>query len=453
MYAPTAERSAINTDAYAASAGAWRIATAGTPWFDGMDVTDIHGTHGTTDGGNLDGQWLSESPNGHVTAQRTMGAILAGVPAYWILPTGTSEQDFSLAPGALTAAMLSALVVTLLFLAVRPRAGTPLALAGALVFALGTPTWAVSANGLWTHPITQLGIAGAAYASSRSRWWLAGAFLAIGMLGRPHVALIAAVLGLGVAWSRRSVRPALAIGVPALGALGALAVWSHLVHGYWSIGGAYQGAVDRAVQGADEMLGFNLSANYLGFLISPDRGFLVWTPLVVLFVPAVVRGWRALPPWSLWLVGGGFLYSFVQIRLNYFAGGAGFYGYRHGLELLTCLAPMLIFAAPKLGSIARRLVPVIAAVQIAAFTLGATVEGLFVPLEDVWHDNSFWLALRYNPGAVGAWLAFAVLLGAFVSLRYVPSPSPREASAADEEHAFGRLRETVKIRTDVTSHA
>jgi alpha-1,2-mannosyltransferase len=433
-YAATAEREAINTDAYAASAGAWRIATAGTPWFDGLDVEAIDGTHGVSSGGDMNGQWLSPSANGHVTAQRMAGPIIVGVPFYWLMADGTSESDFGLAPGAVAASATAAIAVLLIFLALRRHVPTPLAATGALVFALATPTWSVSANGLWTHPVTQLGIAGAAYASSRNRWWMAGVFLGIGMFGRPHIAVIAAILGLGVAWSRRDWRVAFAVALPTVASLGLLTAWNRGVHGVWSIGGAYGNAVERATGGVSEDLGFDQLTNYLGFLVSLDRGFLVWTPVVLLFVPAVVRARRSLPDWTLWLVLGGLAYTFFQMRLNYFAGGTGFYGYRHGLELLTCLIPCLTLSAPYLGRVARALVAPVTAVQLAAITLGAALEGAFVPLDDVWTDNSFWLALRHEPMLLGGWLAVCLIVGVLATLRYVPAATP----SPDQEDARGR---------------
>lgn len=433
VYAATTERQAVNTDAYAASAGAWRIATAGTPWFDGLDVTALDGTHGSNDGGNANGQWLAPSANGHVTAQRMPGPIIAGVPFYWMLADGTSEADFSLLPGGLAASLLSALAVMLLFLALRRRVPLALALGGALVFAFATPTWSTSANGLWTHPVTQLGIAGATYALSRDKWWLVGVFLGLGMLGRPHLALIAAIVGVGMAWSRRDWRVAVAVALPTIASLGLMATWNRAVHGLWSIGGAYSDAViGRAATGV-EQLGYNQVTNYLGFLVSLDRGFLVWSPVVLLFVPAMLRARRVIPDWSIWLALGGVIYTFFQLRLNYFAGGVGFHGYRHGLELLTCLVPVLVLSAPYLGPVARRLAPVAIAVQLAAFTIGATLEAYFVDLDDVWTDNSFWLALRYNPGVVGSWLTFAIVIGALVGLRYIPPPPTTEEPRAERD--------------------
>ena len=89
---------------------------------------------------------------------------------------------------------------------------------------------------LWTHPVTQLGLAGAAFAASRSRWWLAGAFLGVGMLGRPHLALVAAILGVGMAWSKRDFKPILQVAAPTVAALGVLLVWNRWMFGLWSVG-------------------------------------------------------------------------------------------------------------------------------------------------------------------------------------------------------------------------
>jgi hypothetical protein len=136
------------------------------------------------------------------------------------------------------------------------------------------------------------------------------------------------------------------------------------------------------------------------------------------------------------------LYTFVQIRMSPFHGGLGYHGYRLGLELLTCLVPALVFSAPHLGRVARHLVPIVVAVQFAAFTIGATLEAYFVDLDYVWTDNSFWLALRHNPTVVGGWLAIAVAIGALVSIRYIPRPSPSTDGPMPEHDAV-----------DASSHA
>jgi hypothetical protein len=425
VYLSTAERQGVNVDAYAASAAAWRLGTTGTPYFDGLALEKIHGTHLT----ERNGQWIGESPNGHVNAQRMLGPVVVGAPFYAVLSAGqTSEADFTLAPAALAASLLTALAVLLVYLTVERLWRPGPALFTALVFAFATPTWTISANGLWTHTLTQVGIAGAAYASSRSRWWLAGFFLAFAMLGRPHLAVVAAVLGVVVAWRGRDWTVLPRVGVPTGGSLAVIATWNRYVHGEWSIGGSYGDAVNRAAEGLGAELGRSQLLNYLGFLFSLNRGMLVWTPVLLLFVAAAVRRRREMPAWVWALALGGAVYTFFQLRLNHFSGGTFFYSYRHGLELLTSLVPLLALAAPGLGRVARALLPPLVALQFGALAVGAAEEGLFVPPEHEWFDNGLLVAVRMEPVLIGGWLGLCVAIGVLVSVRYMPYPSRARAS-------------------------
>jgi len=412
MFAGTAERHGVDVDAYAASAEAWRLATSGTPWLDGLDVKSLHGVHAPIELG----RWLEPSPNGHVVAHRMAGPVLAALPFYALLGSGPSTDLFSLGPGALAAAFWSALGTLFIYLALRRHASLGLAAAGALTYAFATPTWAVSANGVWTHTVTQPALAAVAWALSRDRWGLAGVACAVGMLGRPHVALIAAVVGVGISLHRRSAGPAVRIAIPTLGALLVLLMWNHWMFGVWSIAGSYENAADAATSSFSQGRWLSQLTNVAGFFVSPGRGLLVWTPALMLFLPALVRSWKSLPDWSRYLVVGGLLYSFFQMRLNGFSGGIGFYGYRHPLELVTCLVPALVFAAPQLGRWARLLMPVALSAQVAAVTIGAINEAYFIYLGHMWDDNGFWVALRYQPGVVGVWLALCLVVGVLVSV-------------------------------------
>jgi alpha-1,2-mannosyltransferase len=418
LYAGTAERHAVGNDAYASSVEAWRMTSAGTPWLDGLDVTSIKGVHSKIE----QGRWLLPAANGHVVAQRMAGTVLASVPFYWVLGSDdTRITSFSLTPASLAAATWTAFTVMLMFLALRRRAGVPLALAGALTFGFATPTWAVSANGTWTHTLTQFGIAGAAYALGRRSWWLAGLFLAVGMLARPHLAIIAAVVGLGMAWSRREWRPALGVGVPTALSLVVLSSWNHWMFGSWSLtGGGYGGKAGAAVEGFAGSSEADVSSsqllNYLGFFVSPGRGLFVWTPLLLLLLPALVRSWRSLPDWSRWLLVAGIAYSVVQLRIGYFGGGVSFYSYRYALELVTCAVPAFVLAAPRAGRVARWLAPPVIALQVAAISIGAINEAYFIKMERLWGENQFWIALRYQPSLVGTWTVLLLLVGVLVSV-------------------------------------
>lgn len=363
-----------------------------------------------------DNPFIAEAPNGHVVAQRMAGPIILGLPFYWLATRAPFSEGFSFVPGGLAASFAMTAAAVLIFQGLRDRVGTWVALGSTLVFALATPTWSVSADQLWTHTVTQLGIAGSIFAASRRSWWLAGAFLAIGILARPHLALIAAIPGVAVAMTRREIGPVLKIGLPSISAMLVLVTWNKWMFGVPGIEGAYVGRTARAMDGFTGSAEWESSAgplateliNYLGFWVAPDRGVLVWSPMILVLLPALLRSWRSQPMWNRWLLLGGLAYSFAQLRLNYFPGGDAFWGYRHGLELLTCAVPALAVSLPFAGSLARRVLPVVIAGQFAAFSLGSTVTQYFVHIDNVWRDNSLWMLAREQPIAVATWFGFCI---------------------------------------------
>lgn len=395
VFGLTAARLWVSVDAWAASVQAWRIAETGSPWLEDLKTME-----------NLQRSFIDTAPNGHVVAHRMAGPVLLGIPFYALLQIGDDASAFALFPAGIGAAVATAGTVVLMHSAVQRITGQgQIALWVSLAFGLATPTWSVSADALWTHTVTQLGLAGAACAAARDRLGWAGIALGLAMLGRPHVALIAAVLGVGMAIVQRSVRPVLAIGLPTVAALGLLTLWNRWMFGQFSIGGGYTGSAQAAVSTSQDPW-----ENLLGFLLSPDRGLVVWSPLLLLLLPLVIRTWSIAPPWSRCLVIGGLLYTFMQLRLNYFAGGAGFYGYRHGLELLTCSIPVLALAVLRLRPTWQALAVAVAGIQFAAISLGAVTESYLLDLEDVWRDNSYLYALRTKPAFAIPWTLISMAL-------------------------------------------
>jgi alpha-1,2-mannosyltransferase len=410
VYVRTAERGHVNDDVYAAAAGAWRIAATGTPYFDGVTLSRVGGAIVPA----RRGIYIGPAANGHITALRSMGPVLAGVPFYLLVNRDSEPQTFTPAAGAVGAALLTSVTVLFVFLTVRQRLRPIGSLAVTGVFAFATPTWVISADGIWTHTVTQLGIAGASYFAARSRWWWVGALFGVAILGRVHVSLIAAVVGIGVAVVRRDPRVALQVGIPSALAMAAVVAWNRVTFGALSLGGAYGHArITKAATGLGSY--YSQADNYLGFLIAPDRGFLIWTPVALLLLPALVRARRELPDWTWFAATGGLVYTFFQLRINYFGGGDLFYGYRLGLELLTTLVPLLAFASIRIGSWARLLLPMVIAVQFAMISVGAVGQGPFVFQDDVWQDNSFFYALRLEPTVVRTWLYACLGVGAFAS--------------------------------------
>lgn len=419
VYVPTivSDVKAVN-DTIANSAAAWRIAHTGLPWLDGVTFP--------RDAANY---WLTQGAGGHVVIGRTPGQILLAVPFY--LGSTGSAASFSVFQGGLAAAVMTALAMVLLLLSVRRYVTPTVAVVGTLIVAITTPMWTVSGTALWTHPVTVLGILGAAWAASRERWWAAGAFLGLGILARPHEALIAAVLGLGMGLIRRDFRIVLKVGVPSLAGLALLSLWNHLVFGTWDPRGVYVGHAYSAM--VPEGSGY--FRNLLGFFVAGDYGWLWWTPLVVVLLPAVVRGFRAAPGWTKMLALGGVVYLLAQVGLNGYTGGYGFWGYRLALEPLACIAPLYVTTYPRAGRGTRRLVPWVSAAQFAAISFGA----LYLPLDIVdkypgqeWKPNAIYLLLRDYPAAsvptllltAALWLTVWFLLARRLSAKPEPARSP-----------------------------
>jgi len=401
VYALTAARGAVSVDVWSADLVSWSIGTTGSPLAD----LDAFPTLADND---QRGIWVVERPDGREVVGRSPGAVAAAVPAYWIAGLLGGEA-MSIVPGGLTAALLVAAAVTILFTSLRPRLGDRVALAASLLFGLTTPVWSVAADGMWPHTVTILGIVGMAWAADRERWWLVGLFGGVTLWGRLHAVVICAVLGLLLAWWRRDPRIAARIGLVSGVLLGLMTLWTRWIYGRWNPTAAYDTApfVDNASRGPLDVI------DHLAFWVSPGRGLLVWTPVILLLLPALVRAWRTLPDWSRALLLAGLGYTLLQLTLSPAKGGEGFFGYRVGLELLACATPALALSAHRMGSAARRLLAPVAVIQLAVLGLGALSRPETAPaISNRWDSNELVARLADQTAYTTILLATLALLGA-----------------------------------------
>jgi hypothetical protein len=408
VYALTISHSLVSLDVWSANFGSWHLARTGNPWIEGLRIPLL-------DGNPLRHEWVLET-HGHTVIGRSPGVIAAALPAYLLL----GSSSFSTDPGGLSAAALTAGAVVLMFGALRTRLSRRDALVCAIVFGLGTPVWSVAANGMWPHTITVFGICGMAWASGTGRWWWAGVFGGITLWGRLHASLIVAVLGVLVGIRRRSAAIVLQVGVVSSVFLLLISAWTRWMYGTWDPTASYDTSqfTDYAVDNRFSVV------NQLGFWVAPDRGILVWTPVIVLLLPALVRSWRDLPDWSRSLVWGGLAYTVLQGVLNRFSGGDVFYGYRLGLEMLACLTPALAFSVPRVGRVAGPLLGPVVALQLVAITWGATRDTAYLPFDQAWHHNAFEVAVRHDGVAGWCYVALAVSLGFLVQRMWFRTPTP-----------------------------
>jgi alpha-1,2-mannosyltransferase len=413
--ATTSYRDTYNSDVQAAVVPAAQIASTGLPWLDSLNLGS--------------GNPFFITAGEHVVSNRPIGISLLAVPVY--LAVGS---PLAIWPSAVAAALATALAVTLMHLAVRRVVGPTAALAATVVFAFGTPTWTVSADGLWGHTVTQLSIAAASFAASRSRWLWTGVCLGFGIMGRPHVAVIALAVGLMVGWRLRSMKPVLLVGAgSATGALLLLGL-NRWIYDRWTLTG-YGSYVTDNLTKSDAWSVPDIALNLAGFFVAPERGLLVWTPIALLLLPSAVRMSRSAQPWVLAFAVGGLAYTAVQLRINWFHGVDAFWGYRLALELVTCLVPLYALAWESVRSaVLRGIVAFMAVLQIAAMTIGGFRTNGFLSVYEVWQDNSVaWLirfGLRTDPAPYTVLIAAVLALGGLAARRAVQAEQRRARLAA-----------------------
>jgi hypothetical protein len=394
LYVATISHSLVSLDVWTANFASWHLVSTGHPWIEGLKIPILSHT-------GIRDVWVLHAANGHTVIGRSPGVVAVTMPAYWL----AHSSSMTTVPGGVTAAVLTAASLVLLMSALVRSIPMRNALAASVAFGFCTPVWSVAANGVWPHTVTIFGLCGMAWAAATGRWWWMGFFGGVAIWGRLTAALIVAIAGILIGVERRDRRIVLRVGVVSAAALALLCVWSRQMYGVWSPTASYDSSTlsDHAASNRFSIV------NQLGMWISPDRGILVWTPVILLLLPALVRSWRDLPDWSRALTWAGLVYTLVQASLGSFTGGEVLYGYRYGLEMLTCATPALALASPRAGRIAAALLGPVLALQLAAIAYGAVRDTAWLPLDQAWHHNAFVEALRQN-GTAG-WVVLVVCVG------------------------------------------
>ena len=287
----------------------------------------------------------------------------------------------------MNAAVLTSLTVTALSATFRRIVPARLAMAATLVVAFGTSLWTVAAAQTWPQTGDALWLALMLLAVSRQRLWWAGLALLPGLITRPHLVVVCLVMGVGLARRGRSIRPLLAFGIPPAVAGGALLLWNHWYFGQWNLLGAYQSHTVALTTGQIEGVPYWNGA--LATFFSPSLGLFVFTPVAALAVYWVWRARRNLPTWCSLALVGGVCYEALQLELDVFTGGAGFYGGRLVIELVVLASPAAVvcYASWSVGHIGRRVATTaLCAASIATFAIGARLPLwlLTLPRSQTW---------------------------------------------------------------------
>ncbi|MFI5396517.1 MAG: hypothetical protein ACHQ9S_13370 [Candidatus Binatia bacterium] len=286
--------------------------------------------------------FLRRLPSGHWVSAYPIGVPVMMTPLYlpvtWWLDHHHIDDDdvrFRLASVVMervAAALITAASVGLVFLAAAATATQAVAVVLALIYGLGTSTWAISSQALWQHGPAELGLAGLCLfliaPNTRRNAMAAGGFAALGVLARPTMMLFALV-ALVFVWRERRSQLMPFLSLPVVGAGLLLAYNLRLV---------------SIVTGGYQVKAFALPnlGHLVGLLFSPNRGLFTYTPFAALAVPVMLRPKRDGPRWLAYAPIG------VAGYLLLYSSWSGWWGgHCYGPRFLTDLLPVLVLCATQ----------------------------------------------------------------------------------------------------------
>jgi hypothetical protein len=316
------------------------------------------------------------------------------VPAWYLSSAGIAEDDVRarvvvVAMERISAAVLTALSASLLYLALARLTSARWALGLALVYGLGTTTWVISSQALWAHGLSELTLTVLclvllAPAPSTAALVLAGLAAGVAVANRPQMAIFAALALAYVAVHHRRRLLAFALLPAAIGA--AVLAYNRAV--FQALAGGY-GGFDHFRGAALEGLA--------GLFASPNRGLFVFTPIMIFALWGAIQVWRVpAPAWLRYLTVGVALHVLVHAKFNEWWAGYT-YGPRYLTDVLPALTLFLVYGLVPLCR--RRAMRVVAAV-LALY--GGLVQAIGVyAADDDWNRTP--VPLEQAPRRVWDW--------------------------------------------------
>ena len=255
------------------------------------------------------GQLTSPMPNYYLAATTRpdvyvntfgLGAALLGLPGYALLDLFVeleSDRFWWWHGGALTASLLTALAAVFVFLAARGLVRPLPALLAALAFGLGSCAWPVSSQALWQHPASSFCLSLGAWLLLRSgerpraaAW--CGAALGMAVLCRPATAVAVVCVGAYLLWTDRRRCAYYVLG--GLPLLVILAAYNGYYFGSPLVFGQTVASQIIALRdtGSDNLWQSSWLESLPGLLLSPSRGLVWFSPVLVLGLASAVAVWR-----------------------------------------------------------------------------------------------------------------------------------------------------------------
>ena len=280
--------------------------------------------------------------------------FLAAQAAFLLDETGTALA------GKWAASLFTAVAAVALFLLVGRRHPHVEAAWTAGLFALGTSMWSTS-QALWQHPAAVLFLCVALLFLARAEQddvWAgrAGLPLALAVAARHADAALVAVLVIGIAvrWPRR---------LPALLAWAAPVAALLLAYQWWYFGSPLR----HGFSGSGARFSEPWGHGHLALLVSPAKGLLVFTPVVIVALAGLASAYRRGERWLAATLGAAAAAHWILIgRWSEWHGGESW-----GPRMMTDALPLLFVFLPDGFNVMPRVAPALAVVSVAVQALGA----------------------------------------------------------------------------------
>ena len=270
------------------------------------------------------------------------------------------DETGSALAGKWAASLFTALAAAVLFVVVGRRHPHRDAATAAALFALGTSMWSTS-QALWQHPAAVLFVCVAllflSLAEQGPAWaGRTGLPLALAVAARHADVALVAVLAIAIAvrWPRQ---------IPALVAWGAPVAALLLAYQWWYFGAP----LAHGFSGSGARFSEPWGHGHLGLLVSPAKGLLVFTPVVIVAVAGMVAAFRRGERWMAGALGAAaFAHWVLMGRWSEWHGGESW-----GPRMMTDALPLLFVFLPDGFNVLPRAAPVLAALSVAVQLLGA----------------------------------------------------------------------------------
>ena len=331
-----------------------------------------------------DGHYRSAYSFAPAVEAAMIGALLNGTGA---IDMGAPRAASLVAK--LAASLLTALACAFAFLTARRRTTTWQAILIAVGLGLGTGLWPTVSQTLWQHETAIFGLMAAVWLLERQPdqpppLWALGLALGLAGMARAQITPAIAVLAVAAVWRTRSWRSvvglwplaACALGTAALGVLWfghplgpRLAMLSDMPQTHM-----VPGTISR-----EPWVGA------LGLLVSPNRGILIFSPVVLVAFAGVFRIGRAGTGRSaLRWYGAAALAQY----LTYSAFSVWWAGYTYGPRYMLDLLPMLVpLAAVGLSWLAARRAWRWVLTALLAWSIAVSAIGAFCYSAGVWNPG------------------------------------------------------------------